>query len=109
MRLLNKKQTRLDWQLNNATQGIDQLGKEYTTAAVEVKKLDSELGKTNAELQKNETFAKQASGEIQGLKTGYTALTSAMAALGIGASATEIARTADEFKVLEARIGLVRI
>lgn len=30
-----------------------------------------------------------------------------MAALGIGASATEIARTADEFKVLEARIGLV--
>lgn len=98
-------QTRLA--TNNATQGIDQLGKESTTAAVEVKKLDSELGKTNAELQKNETFAKQASGEIQGLKTGYTALTSAMAALGIGASATEIARTADEFKVLEARIGLV--
>ena len=98
-------QTRLA--TNNATQGIDQLGKESTTAAVEVKKLDSELGKTNAELQKNQTFAKQASGEIQGLKTGYTALTSAMAALGIGASATEIARTADEFKVLEARIGLV--
>ncbi|MDH1276154.1 tape measure protein [Acinetobacter johnsonii] len=98
-------QTRLA--TNNATQGIDQLGKESTTAAVEVKKLDSELGKANAELQKNETFAKQASGEIQGLKTGYTALTSAMAALGIGASATEIARTADEFKVLEARIGLV--
>ena len=97
-------QTRLA--TNNATQGIDQLGKESTTAAVEVKKLDSELGKTNAELQKNETFAKQASGEIQGLKTGYTALTSAMAALGIGMSLMDIGRTADEFKVLEARIDL---
>ena len=97
-------QTRLA--TNNATQGIDQLGKESTTAAVEVKKLDSELGKANAELQKNETFAKQASGEIQGLKTGYTALTSAMAALGIGMSLMDIGRTADEFKVLEARIDL---
>jgi len=80
---------------------------ELSLITPEVAKLDTELGKTNAELQKNEAFAKQASGEIQGLKTGYTALTSAMAALGIGASATEIARTADEFKVLEARIGLV--
>lgn len=80
---------------------------ELSLITPEVAKLDTELGKTNAELQKNEAFAKQASGEIQGLKTGYTALTSAMAALGIGASATEISRTADEFKVLEARIGLV--
>jgi hypothetical protein len=37
---------------NNATQGIDQLGKESTTAAVEVKKLDSELANTNVELSK---------------------------------------------------------
>lgn len=98
-------QTRLA--TNNATQGIDQLGKESTTAAVEVKKLDSELANTNVELSKTNAVSNEATNGIKGLKTGYTALTSAMAALGIGASATEIARTADEFKVLEARIGLV--
>lgn len=98
-------QTRLA--TNNATQGIDQLGKESTTAAVEVKKLDSELANTNVELSKTNAVSNEATKGIEGLKTGYTALTSAMAALGIGASATEIARTADEFKVLEARIGLV--
>lgn len=98
-------QTRLA--TNNATQGIDQLGKESTTAAVEVKKLDSELANTNVELSKTNAVSNEATKGIKGLKTGYTALTSAMAALGIGASATEIARTADEFKVLEARIGLV--
>ena len=98
-------QTRLA--TNNATQGIDQLGKESTTAAVEVKKLDSELANTNVELSKTNAVSNEATKSIKGLKTGYTALTSAMAALGIGASATEIARTADEFKVLEARIGLV--
>lgn len=92
---------------NNATQGIDQLGKESTTAAVEVKKLDSELANTNVELSKTNAVSNEATKGIKGLKTGYTALTSAMAALGIGASATEISRTADEFKVLEARIGLV--
>ena len=98
-------QTRLA--TNNATQGIDQLGKESTTAAVEVKKLDSELANTNVELSKTNAVSNEATKGIKGLKTGYTALTSAMAALGIGASATEISRTADEFKVLEARIGLV--
>lgn len=98
-------QTRLA--TNNATQGIDQLGKESTTAAVEVKKLDSELANTNVELSKTNAVSNEATKGIKGLKTGYTALTSAMAALGIGASATEISRIADEFKVLEARIGLV--
>ncbi|WP_159153570.1 tape measure protein [Acinetobacter johnsonii] len=98
-------QTRLA--TNNATQGIDHLGKESTTAAVEVKKLDSELANTNVELSKTNAVSNEATKGIKGLKTGYTALTSAMAALGIGASATEISRTADEFKVLEARIGLV--
>ena len=97
-------QTRLA--TNNATQGIDQLGKESTTAAVEVKKLDSELANTNVELSKTNAVSNEATKGIKGLKTGYTALTSAMAALGIGASATVIARTADEIKVLEARIGL---
>ena len=95
-------QTRLA--TNNATQGIDQLGKESTTAAVEVKKLDSELANTNVELSKTNAVSNEATKGIEGLKTGYTALTSAMAALGIGVTASELANQADAYKNLTARI-----
>lgn len=95
-------QTRLA--TNNATQGIDQLGKESTTAAVEVKKLDSELANTNVELSKTNAVSNEATKGIKGLKTGYTALTSAMAALGIGVTASELANQADAYKNLTARI-----
>ncbi|MFG0702901.1 tape measure protein [Acinetobacter sp. TYF_19] len=107
IRIAQQQIDALEKEVQQADLAFGAFKSELSLITPEVAKLDTELGKTNVELQKNETFAKQASGEIQGLKTGYTALTSAMAALGIGASATEIARTADEFKVLEARIGLV--
>ncbi|RKG32981.1 tape measure protein [Acinetobacter tianfuensis] len=96
----------LEKEVQQADQAFGAFKSELSLITPEATKLDAELGKTNAELQKSETLVKQASVEIQGLKTGYTALTSAMAALGVGVSAAEIGRTADEFKVLEARIGL---
>ncbi|RLL17010.1 tape measure protein [Acinetobacter chengduensis] len=96
----------LEKEVQQADQAFGAFKSELSLITPELTKLDGELGKTNAELQKSETLVKQASVEIQGLKTGYTALTSAMAALGVGVSAAEIGRTADEFKVLEARIGL---
>ena len=95
-------QTRLA--TNNATQGIDQLGKESTTAAVEVKKLDSELANTNVELSKTNAVSNEATKGIEGLKTGYTALTSAMAALGLGLGVKELAAAADSYAMLSAKI-----
>ncbi|UNT44412.1 tape measure protein [Acinetobacter sp. LUNF3] len=95
-------QTRLA--TNNATQGIDQLGKESTTAAVEVKKLDSELANTNVELSKTNAVSNEATKGIKGLKTGFSSLAGAMAALGIGVSASELANQADAYKNLTARI-----
>ncbi|TCB71767.1 tape measure domain-containing protein [Acinetobacter sp. ANC 4216] len=106
--------------IRNAQQQVDALEKEVLQADKafiafkselslinpEVAKLDAELGKANAELQQTESFTQRASGEIQGLKTGFTALTSALAALGIGTSAMEIAQTADEYKNLSGRISI---
>lgn len=95
-------QTRLA--TNNATQGIDQLGKESTTAAVEVKKLDSELANTNVELSKTNAVSNEATKGIKGLKTEFNTLAGAMAALGIGVTASELANQADAYKNLTARI-----
>ena len=96
----------LEKEVKQADQAFGAFKSELSLITPELSKLDAELGKTNAELQKNEALVRQVSGEIQGLKTGYTALTSAMATLGIGMSLMDIGRTADEFKVLEARIDL---
>ena len=69
-----------------------------------VDSLDQSLRKANQELKETETTSQRVSGEIQGLKTGYTALAGALATLGIGTSAMEIAQTADEYKNLSGRI-----
>ncbi|WP_252362287.1 tape measure protein [Acinetobacter cumulans] len=71
-----------------------------------VDNLDQSLGKANQELGETETASQRVSHEIQGLKTGFTALTGALAALGIGTSAMEIAQTADEYKNLSGRINI---
>lgn len=71
-----------------------------------VDNLDHSLDQTNKELAETESLAQRTSKEVQGLKTGFTALTSALAALGIGTSAMEIAQTADEYKNLSGRINI---
>lgn len=85
---------------------IDGLAKESQETATQINKLDQELSETNKELQQTESFTQRASGEIQGLKTGFSALTGALATLGIGTSAMEIAQTADEFKNLSGRVNI---
>ena len=87
-----------------ATKGISGLGDQSSETVKQIDKLDSELGEVNTELQKTESLSQQVGGEIQGLKTGFTALTSALAALGIGTTTMELANTADEFKNLSGRI-----
>ncbi|MEQ1156639.1 tape measure protein [Acinetobacter johnsonii] len=106
IRIAQQQIDSLERDVKQADQAFSTFKSELSLVTPELSKLDAELGKTNAELQKNEALVKQVSGEIQGLKTGYTALTSAMATLGIGMSLMDIGRTADEFKVLEARIDL---
>lgn len=87
-----------------ATKEIDKLGTQSQETAQQVKQLDKELETTSQELSQTEQAAKGVSGELQGLKTGFNALTGALAALGIGTTAMELAQTADEYKNLSGRI-----
>lgn len=83
---------------------VDEVGSRSTETAIQVAQLDNALDKTNQELQQTDTVAQKASNEIAGLKTGFNAVTGALAALGIGATAQEIAQTADAWAGLNARI-----
>jgi len=87
-----------------ATKEIDKLGTQSQETAQQVKQLDKELETTTQELSQTEQASKGASSELQGLKTGFNALTGALAALGIGTTAMELAQTADEYKNLSGRI-----
>lgn len=71
-----------------------------------VDNLDNSLDQTNQALKDTETFTQRASGEIEGLKTGFNTLTGVLGALGIGVTAGEIAQTADEFKSLSGRVNI---
>ncbi|WP_218951731.1 tape measure protein [Acinetobacter sp. YH12112] len=89
-----------------ATKEIDKLGTQSQETAQQVKQLDKELETTTQELSQTEQASKGVSGELQGLKTGFNALTGALAALGIGVTASEIAQTADAYKNLSGRISI---
>lgn len=89
---------------NEAAKGIDDVGKEAVSASKDIQKFDAELAQTNTELGKTDAVAAEATKGIQGLKTGYNALTGAMAALGIGVTVSELAQQADAYKNLTARI-----
>ena len=96
----------LEKEVQQADQAFGAFKTELNLITPEIQKVNQGLNTTGTELSDLEGFANKASGEIQGLKTGYTALTSAMAALGIGVTGKELAETADAFKSLEARISL---
>jgi tape measure domain-containing protein len=96
----------LEKEVQQADQAFGAFKTELNLITPEIQKVNQGLNATGTELSDVEELANRASGEIQGLKTGYTALTGAMAALGIGVTGKELAETADAFKSLEARISL---
>lgn len=71
-----------------------------------VDSFENEISQANQELRETETVGQKVSNEVAGLKTGFNALTGALAALGISATVQDLANTSDEFKTLEARISL---
>lgn len=102
-----KKQSQQSSQITKSTeQGFDDLGKEIQATSKQVDLLEQSLNKTNNELEETKNISQNVSNEVGGLKTGLNALTSALGALGIGATAQDLAKTSDEFKTLEARISL---
>lgn len=96
--------TSLERALNLADNSMSEFRQATQQTSPSINELDQSLDRTNQELSETETLTQRASNEIQGLKTGFNALTGALAALGIGTSAMEIAQTADSWANLNARL-----
>lgn len=96
----------LEKEVQQADQAFGAFKTELSLITPEIKKVNTGLSTTGSELGDIGDLANKANDGIQGLKTGYTALAGAMAALGIGVTGKELAETADAFKSLEARISL---
>ncbi|WP_151814110.1 tape measure protein [Acinetobacter junii] len=102
-----KRQSQLAGQSTQAAeQGINAIGDEAQQTATQVAQLDQALNKANQELSETNSLSQKMQDEIAGLKTGFNAVTGALAALGIGATAAELAQTADAWTGLNARVKL---
>lgn len=89
---------------SEAAKGISHIGKESTSTAQSVQKLDDGLKKTNVELNQTETLSNSASRGLNGLKTTVTAVAAAVATFGIGLGVRDLAQTADTYTNLSTRI-----
>ena len=98
--------TGLESALNLTENSMKEFNQATQQAIPIVDNLDNSLDQTNQALKDTETFTQRASGEIEGLKTGFNTLTGVLGALGIGVTAGEIAQTADEFKSLSGRVNI---
>lgn len=89
-----------------AQRQVDQLEKEVQQADQAFNGFHAEVGRANNNLKETDNAAQTAQKGIAGLKTGYTALVGAMAALGIGLGIKELAEVADSYTNLSARINI---
>ncbi|MCL6248048.1 tape measure protein [Acinetobacter sp. ANC 4945] len=89
-----------------AQRQVDQLEKEVQQADQAFNDFHAEVGRANNNLKETDNAAQTAQKGIAGLKTGYTALVGAMAALGIGLGIKELAEVADSYTNLSARINI---
>lgn len=96
----------LEKALNLTETSMDEFMGAAGQAIPVINSFENEISQTNQELRETETVGQKVSNEITGLKTGFNALTGALAALGISATVQDLANTSDAFKTLEARISL---
>lgn len=69
-----------------------------------VDNLENSLDGTNTQLHETSRASETVAHNVEGLRTGFTALTGALAALGIGVTAQEMAQTVDSYKNLIATL-----
>lgn len=94
----------LERALSLTESSMDEFKNAAQQAIPVVGQLDRSLDGANQELKETELLSEKVSGELAGLKTGFNTVTGALAALGIGVTAQELARTADEWSNLNARV-----
>lgn len=69
-----------------------------------VDNLENSLEGANTELHETSSASETVAHNVEGLRTGFSALTGALAALGIGVTAQEMAQTTDNYKNLIATL-----
>ncbi|MGB5886597.1 MAG: tape measure protein [Acinetobacter venetianus] len=87
-----------------ARAAVDQLEKEVEQADSAFTKFERAVLQANKEVKNTQSTAIQAQKGIDGLKSSYTTLVSAMAAIGVGVGINELIKTADTYTNLSARI-----
>ncbi|ENW78668.1 hypothetical protein F909_03630 [Acinetobacter sp. ANC 3929] len=87
-----------------AQKSVDQLEKEVMQADAAFNKFEGAVLNANKELKNSEPAALTAQKGINGLKTSYTLLATAVAAVGIGVGVKDLIQTADSYTNLSARI-----
>ncbi|SPL70303.1 tape measure protein [Acinetobacter stercoris] len=87
-----------------AKQQVDKLEQEVRQADQAFGGFKQAVSSANNDLKNTESASRQAQQAISGLKTGYTALAGALAAVGIGLSAKQIIETADSYTNLSTRV-----
>ncbi|UYF73030.1 tape measure protein [Acinetobacter ursingii] len=88
----------------NAQAKVDALEKEVEQANQAFAGFKNSVDKANTATEKTSGAADKAKAGINGLKTSYTALVGAMAAIGIGLGLKELADTADAYTNLSTRV-----
>ncbi|WP_151839230.1 tape measure protein, partial [Acinetobacter ursingii] len=88
----------------NAQAKVDALEKEVEQANQAFAGFKNSVDKANTATEKTSGAADKAKAGISGLKTSYTALVGAMAAIGVGLGLKELADTADAYTNLSTRV-----
>ncbi|MFW1807583.1 tape measure protein [Acinetobacter ursingii] len=88
----------------NAQAKVDALEKEVEQANQAFAGFKNSVDKANTATEKTSGAADKAKEGISGLKTSYTALVGAMAAIGVGLGLKELADTADAYTNLSTRV-----
>ncbi|MEN8424046.1 tape measure protein [Acinetobacter junii] len=87
-----------------AQNAIAQLENEVMQAEAAFNKFEGAVLSANKEVRNTESASLQAQKGIDGLKTSYSTLVTAMAAIGVGVGIKELIKTADTYTNLSARI-----
>ena len=83
---------------------VDKLENEVAQADQAFNQFSQASNKANQELKETSTLSDKAQASFSTLRTGATLLVSALAAIGVGLGAREIAQAADSYSMLSARI-----
>lgn len=93
-------------QSKQTSQEFNELADEFNQSSSSISKIERNLSQLNQELKETSIVSDKASSSLDNISNGFGTLQNALGAIGIGATAMEIANTADAYAGMTARIKL---